>query len=143
MESYSAHNCFFFVFGYKLPKYMVVVFEWVHQTIVVSGLYQMLHFFILQNLLSGCLFLFFGHLHQIQLIAKGTCGCNNSSCLKRSRSSGLMVRAYADMCAHCTYGISEGCTILDFQSVNSICIVTAPDLRRIVKHSRLKSSASA
>ena len=48
------------------------LFKWIYQTIVISGLYQMLDFFVFQNLLSGCLFVFFGHLHQIQFIAKCT-----------------------------------------------------------------------
>ena len=28
VESYATYNCLFFVLGYELPKYMVVVFEW-------------------------------------------------------------------------------------------------------------------
>ena len=72
VESYATYNCLFFVLGYELPEYMVVVFKWIYQTILISGLYQMLDFFVFQNLLSGCLFVFFGHLHQIQFIAKCT-----------------------------------------------------------------------
>ena len=44
VESYATYNCLFFVLGYELPEYMVVVFKWIYQTIVISGLYQMLDF---------------------------------------------------------------------------------------------------
>ena len=44
VESYATYNCLFFVLGYELPEYMVVVFKWIYQTIVISGLYQMLYF---------------------------------------------------------------------------------------------------
>ena len=54
-----------------------------------------------------------------------------------------MVGAYAHMRSHSTYRITERSTILDLQSVNGIGIITAPDLRGIVKHSCLKSSTAA
>ena len=47
------------------------------------------------------------------------------------------------MAAHGSDGIAEGGAILDFQPLNGIGIVAAPDLGEIVEHSRIKPSAAA
>ena len=39
--------------------------------------------------------------------------------------------------------IDKGGTILDLQSVDGVRVVAAPDLRRIVEHSRVEASAAA
>ena len=47
------------------------------------------------------------------------------------------------MRAYRTDRICKGSTILDFQSFNGICVVTAPDLGIIMKHAGIESSAAA
>ena len=46
------------------------------------------------------------------------------------------------MSSHRAHRITEGSSVLNPESFNGIRIVTAPDLRRIVKHSGVKSSAA-
>ena len=47
------------------------------------------------------------------------------------------------MCSHGRYRISEGSAILDSKPVNSIRVVAAPDLRCVIQHTCVKSSAAA
>ena len=46
------------------------------------------------------------------------------------------------MCSHGRYRISEGSAILDPKPVNSIGVVAAPDLRCVIQHACVKSSAA-
>ena len=39
--------------------------------------------------------------------------------------------------------VNEGGAVLDLQTVNGVCIVAAPDLRRIVQHACVKTSAAS
>ena len=54
-----------------------------------------------------------------------------------------MVRHCRHMCSHGRYRISEGSAILDPKPVNSIRVVAAPDLRCVIQHACVKSSATA
>src|SRR5699024_10985813 len=47
------------------------------------------------------------------------------------------------MGAHTGSRIDKRCSVLDLQTVDGICIVAAPDLRCIIKHSGIKPSASS
>src|SRR5699024_840773 len=57
--------------------------------------------------------------------------------------AGLMIWNRGYMGAHTGCRIDKGCSVLDFQPVDRIGIITAPDLRRVIKHSGVKPSATA
>ena len=54
-----------------------------------------------------------------------------------------MVRAGRYMRSHCADRISKRSSILDLQTLDRIGIIAAPDLRSIMKHSCVKSSAAS
>ena len=54
-----------------------------------------------------------------------------------------MVRAYRNVGSNRADRIKEGTSILDRQTIDSIRVVTAPDLRGIIHHTGIKSSAAS
>ena len=79
----------------------------------------------------------------IQLIAKGSCQCHMSPGLKGRHTAYCMVRAVADMCAHSRQRINQRCSFLDLQTFDRISIIRAPDLRAVIKHTRVKPGSAA
>ncbi len=54
-----------------------------------------------------------------------------------------MVGAVGNVCAHSRTGVAYGSAVLYLQALNGIGIVGTPYLRRIIKHSRVKSCTAA
>ena len=104
------------------------------QVIIVVELFDLLFYL--------CLFLIWKKT-KIKLITKTSGKCHISSCRKRYASSCLVIWACRYMCTNWTDRIEEWCSILDIKTVHSICIVTAPNLWRIVQHSGIETSATA
>ena len=100
-------------------------------------------FFKERNLFSRHLLFFISHLTEIQFISKCSLHCTDSSCLEWCHAMILMIRANRYMCRNRRHRIAERCAILNSQSLNRICIITAPDLRAVIQHTCIKTSTTA
>ena len=100
-------------------------------------------FVIHRGLLRNQFSLLLRQLCDIELIAKCSSQCHMASRCEWSHTADGVVRAYADVCTHCAERVNEGGSLLDFQTLDRIGVVGAPDLRAVVKHSRIETCTAA
>ena len=113
------------------------------QSIVGTGLEKLPVFIVYSDLPSGFCFIFLRKFAEIQLITEGTLHCTDASGLERRYPAVLMVRANGHMGRHGRHGITEGGSIMNTKSLDGIGVVAAPDLRRIIQHTGIETSASS
>ena len=100
-------------------------------------------FVIHRGLLRNQFSLLLRQLCDIELIAKCSSQCHMASRCEWSHTADGVVRAYADVCTHCAERVNEGGSLLDFQTLDRIGVIGAPDLRAVVEHSRVKTRTAA
>ena len=143
LQVYDAQQGLAFIWAYKFPSVADGEFFWICETVVTSVLDQVIIFLKFFDLLLNYRYFVFFDVIGIQFIAEGSGHGHRGPGLQRRDPAGLVVGAVGHMGTHCADGISKGCAILDGQTVDGVCVVAAPDLRRVVQHSRVEPAAAA
>ena len=128
---YRAHQRLGSVWRHRLP-YRTASRKGAGQAVIVAVLDAVIELLKGADLAADLFLFLLRQLIQVELIAEGTRHGHASSGGKGRHPPGLVVGYRGHMSAHGADRIAEGGAILNLQAFDSICIVTAPDLRRVV-----------
>ena len=142
LQHHHIQQCLCLILRNKCPC-SNLIFKRIGKPVIQAFLNQFSIAVIVFHLTADFFFFFLRKLAKIQLIAEGSSHSHHTSCFHRCASSCLMIRNCRNMGAYSGHRIGKGGSILDFDPVCGIRIVTAPDLRCIIQHSGIKSSAAA
>ena len=130
------------VFRYKFPGSQCIR-KRITQSIIKAILNQRCIAAVFLNLLFDDFFLRLRQISKIHFITKYTGHGHNTTGLQRCDPSRLFIRNHRNVGANRPRRITERSSVLNSHPVQGIRIVTAPDLRCVIKHSRIEPAAAA
>ena len=142
LQIHHIQQCILLILGDKCPC-GALPFKRIAQAVITAVMDQFCQIVPSRDLFPDLLLILGCELLRIEFVAECSGHGNDPSCLQRCDPAVLLIRADRDMGAHTARRISERCTVLDAEAVDRVCIVTAPDLRRVVKHACIETSAAA
>ena len=128
---YSVYNMIVISSGYR------GISEELHDSAVIDGAGELRIWAQIYFPLSICQSI------QVKLISECSEICHIRPCIQRCDPVDLMVWYRGYMCTHTAHRVTVGRAILDLDPLHRVGIVACPALRRIIKHSRIETSATA
>ena len=113
------------------------------EPVIISVRNQHMEFMIPPDLLRNESAVLLREIRDIELISERSRQRHICSCFKRRISSDLLVRAFGDMRTHSRQRINKPGSLLNPEPLNGIGVIGAPDLRAVVQHPRVKTSAAS
>ena len=134
---------FLFIPGHKFPGGVLPVLPGIGETVIFSFMGQIIVFLKGFDLLLHLFLLLIGEKIQIQLVAEASRHGHNPPGRQRRHPARLVVGHRRHMGSHGGNGISKRSSVLNFDPLQSVRIIAAPDLRMVIHHSQVKPAAAS